>query len=105
MNGERKPEAKRKHYKTRLADLSPWPPCGYVNIAQMMAALGVKAPQTVYSYVAQGLISEPEPIGPNRVGWKVERARKDLDELPGKVRRSRTAETLTARRLAARETA
>jgi predicted DNA-binding transcriptional regulator AlpA len=93
---------KRRHGATRKPDRTPWPPVGYVTLAQFMAALGVRAPQTIYTYVEKGLIPAPDPIGPNRVGWRVERARKALDELPERVRRNEAQRTLTARRMAAK---
>lgn len=102
MNGEHKAAPRRNHSPRRLPDTTPWPPVGYVTIAQLMAALAVKAPQTVYNYVQQGLLPQPDPIGPNRVGWRVDVARQALDTLPERVRRNGTGETLTGRRTAAR---
>lgn len=94
---------KRKHHKPRLPDHSPWPPRGFVTVTQMMAALGVRSPQTVYSYVRQGLLPEPSPIGPNRIGWPVAAAGEAVDSLPEKVRRNGTGLTLTARRIGGAE--
>lgn len=65
---------------------APWPQVGYIGMPQFMHALSLRSAQSVYSYVAQGLLPAPEPIGPNRIGWRVEVARQALDELPGKVR-------------------
>lgn len=93
---------RRKHSARRLPDSTPWPPVGYVTLAQLMSALAVRAPQTVYSYVQQGLLPQPDPIGPNRIGWRVDVARRALDELPDRVRRNGTGESLTARRVAGR---
>jgi len=89
----------RKHWRKRTPDHSPWPPVGYVVMSQMMAAIGVKSPQTVYSYVQQDLLPAPVTIGPNRIGWPVEQAREALEALPEKVRRNTTGTTLTRRRL------
>jgi len=102
MNGEHKAAPRRNRSPRRLPDSTPWPPVGYITLAQMMHALAVRAPQTVYSYVQQQLIPEPDPIGPNRIGWRVDKARRALDELPDRVRRNGTGESLTARRVAGR---
>ena len=95
-------QSRRKHSARRLPDHSPWPPVGFVTLAQIMAAVGVRSPQTVYDYVERGLLPRPDPIGPNRIGWRVEVARRALDELPARVRRNGTGESLTTRRLAQR---
>lgn len=92
--------AKRKPVKRRLPDTSPWPPVGFVTMPQMMAACGVRSPQTVYSYVEQQLLPEPVAIGPNRIGWPVAQARVAVETLPERVRRNATGTTLTARRQA-----
>lgn len=93
--------AKRKPAKRRLPDPSPWPPVGYVTMPQMMAAIGVRSAQTIYSYVQQELLPEPVAIGPNRVGWPVSQARLAVETLPERVRRNATGTTLTMRRQAA----
>lgn len=93
---------RRKHSARRLPDHTPWPPVGFVTLPQFMHALGLRAPQTVYSYVQRGLLPQPDPIGPNRVGWRVDVARRALEELPDRVRRNGTGESLTARRMAGR---
>ena len=93
----------RKRPTRRIPDAySPWPAQGFITMNQMMAALGVKASQTVYNYIQAGLLPAPEPIGPNRIGWRVKIARDALDTLPDRVRRNGTGETLTARRIAKR---
>lgn len=102
MNGkQREARGEARKAPRRVADFSPWPPVGFIKIEQLMAAVGLRSTQSVYNYVQQGLLPEPEPIGPNRIGWRVEVARQALDELPTKVRRNGTGETLTARRLRA----
>ena len=102
MNGTREARGEaRKKALRREADCSPWPPVGFITITQLMAALGVRSVQSVYSYVQKGLIPPPDSIGPNRIGWRVDVARQALDELPTKVRRNGTGETLTARRVRA----
>lgn len=93
--------AKRKPAKRRQPDSSPWPPVGYVTMTQMMAAVGVRSAQTVYSYVQQELLPEPVAIGPNRIGWPVAQARVAVETLPERVRRNATGTTLTMRRKAA----
>lgn len=89
----------RKHSRKRIPDPSPWPPVGYVVMSQMMAAVGVKSAQTVYSYVQQDLLPAPVTIGPNRIGWPVAQAREAVEALPERVRRNATGTTLTKRRL------
>lgn len=94
-------QARGKPLKRRLPDPSPWPPVGFVTITQMMAAIGVRSPQTVYSYVSQDLLPAPVSIGPNRIGWPVALAREAVETLPERVRRNGTGPTLTRRRVAA----
>lgn len=89
----------------RRPDLSPWPPRGFVTVPQLMAALGLKSAQSVYTYIAQGLLPPLEPIGPNRVGLRVEVAAKALEQLPSLVRRSGQGASLTRRRVAAQGSA
>ena len=97
----KKVETARRRQNKRLPDTSPWPPVGYVTLSQMMAAMGVRSAQTVYSYVQQDLLPEPVAIGPNRVGWPVALARSAIETLPERVRRNATGTTLTMRRKAA----
>lgn len=69
----------------RLPDPTPWPEIGYISVEQLMHSLGGASLNTIYSYKRQGLIPEPDRIGPNKIGWRVEVARQALADLPAKV--------------------
>lgn len=79
---------KPKNPKTAQA-AEPWPKVGFINPAQMRAALGRSSEQTVRNYITRGLLPAPLWIGPNRRGWPVEQARQALAELPAKVQATR----------------
>lgn len=91
---------RRKANPPRLPDPSPWPLTGYVSVEMLMHGMGGASVSTIYSYKRIGLLPEPDRIGLNKVGWRVEVARQALADLPAKVaalRASKSNISTTAR--------
>lgn len=85
-----------KRNPPRFPDPTPWPATGYVSVEMLMHGMGGASVSTVYSYKRQGLIPEPERIGLNKIGWKVEVARQALADLPAKVAALRAEKSSTS---------
>jgi hypothetical protein len=90
----------------RVPDYGPWPPAGFVTPQQVMAALGGCTDETLRNYEKAGLLPVREPFSGARSGWRVEVARRMVEELPARLaeaarrRQRQKAETLRVARAA-----
>lgn len=89
INTQSDPGSRRRQLRPEAA---VWPEVGFVGIAAMRLALNRCAAQTIYNYIAEGLLPPMVDIGPNRVGWPVEVARQALVDLPAKVAARKAAQ-------------
>jgi hypothetical protein len=69
----------------RVPDYGPWPPVGFVTPQQVMAALGGCTDETLRNYEKAGLLPLREPFSGARSGWRVDVARRMVEELPTRL--------------------